>query len=119
MDYPLPPGAVTPDPWKIRLRREALGLTQPQVGEALGLRWPAMYVSRLESYVRQVDEATLTALAALFKCDPSDLCSGAAEWWRNHKTAHESRPWRNVSATEKDKSAKAARWARPAGEVEP
>ena len=116
MDFPLPPGAVTPDPWKIRLRREALGLTQPQVGEALGLKWPAMGVSRIEGYVRGLDEATMLALAEVLRCDPADLCSGAAEWWRNYRTAHESRPWRNVSATEKQKSADAARWAR---EVEP
>lgn len=102
MDFPLPPGALCPDPWKIRLRREACGATQPQVGEALGLRWPAMGVSRIESYQSPVTPEMLAALAAMFGVDEADLCSTAAEWHRNHRIAQENRPWgkRKVSATE-------------------
>jgi transcriptional regulator with XRE-family HTH domain len=109
MDFPLPPGAITPDPWKIRLRREALGATQAEVGEQLGAKWPAMFISRIESYQGKIDEAMLAKLAHMLDCAAEDLCSGAAEWHRNYRTAHEARPWRNVSATNKQRSADALR----------
>ena len=56
---PLPPGAVCPDPWKMRLAREKAGLTQADVGYALGFKWPAMYVSRLESYQQGIKPAEI------------------------------------------------------------
>lgn len=109
---PVPPGQVVPDPWKIRLRREAAGLTQPQVGEALGAGWPAMTISRLEGYTLAVTPEVLAALAQLFGCDEVDLCSSAAAWHKNHDLFVARRPFRNVTATQFAKDAASQRRSR-------
>lgn len=106
---PVPPGQVVPDPWKIRLRREAAGLTQPQVGAALNAEWPAMTISRLEGYAISVSPDVLGALAELFGCDQVDLCSGAATWHKNYELWQARRPFRNVSAAQFAKDAESDR----------
>lgn len=59
---------------EVRRRRKALGLTQRELGEAAGLRQPA--VSQVESgRTRKPEPKTIAALAKGLKCTAADLSS--------------------------------------------
>jgi transcriptional regulator with XRE-family HTH domain len=81
------------DPWKLRILREARGMTGAQLSDACG--WGTFgfqQVSRFETYNRPAGKVTLRRLTQALGCKDADLLSSGREF-RDNKTKFEA--WRN------------------------
>lgn len=72
------------DPWKLRVMREARGITGQQLSDICGWgKFGFQQVSRFETYTRAVGKVTLRRLVEALKCKETDLLSTGKEFREN------------------------------------
>jgi transcriptional regulator with XRE-family HTH domain len=73
-----------PDPWLIRVAREARGLTGEQLAVKMGLQPSSrVCVSRWETYRGKIGAETLARLVKALDVKEADLCSAGNAWTAN------------------------------------
>ena len=78
------------DPWKVRIAREARGLTQAQLADALGYAdGGAATISRIESYLMTAGPKRAAALARALQVNERLLLSVEETWVANRATYYE------------------------------